>query len=114
MNPGTLDPFTIAQMERATGIEPASPAWKAGALPLSYARMLQTGESLCLHAAQRIYMSLIYWVVCRSASPAAGQKNGVSMPSDDRRGCMNMKLWDSFCPASASFRSCRMELQQTK
>ena len=46
MNPGTLDPFTIAQMERATGIEPASPAWKAGALPLSYARITQTGESL--------------------------------------------------------------------
>ena len=25
--------------ERATGIEPAWPAWKAGTLPLSYARM---------------------------------------------------------------------------
>jgi hypothetical protein len=25
-------------VERATGIEPAWPAWKAGALPLSYAR----------------------------------------------------------------------------
>ena len=25
--------------ERATGIEPAQPAWKAGALPLSYARL---------------------------------------------------------------------------
>jgi hypothetical protein len=25
--------------ERATGIEPALPAWKAGALPLSYARI---------------------------------------------------------------------------
>ena len=25
-------------LERATGIEPAWPAWKAGALPLSYAR----------------------------------------------------------------------------
>jgi hypothetical protein len=25
-------------MERAKGIEPSSPAWKAGALPLSYAR----------------------------------------------------------------------------
>jgi hypothetical protein len=25
-------------LERATGIEPAPPAWKAGALPLSYAR----------------------------------------------------------------------------
>jgi hypothetical protein len=26
-------------MERVTGIEPAWPAWKAGALPLSYTRM---------------------------------------------------------------------------
>jgi hypothetical protein len=26
-------------VERATGIEPAPPAWKAGALPLSYARV---------------------------------------------------------------------------
>jgi hypothetical protein len=25
--------------ERATGIEPALPAWKAGTLPLSYARI---------------------------------------------------------------------------
>ena len=25
-------------MERVTGIEPAWPAWKAGALPLSYTR----------------------------------------------------------------------------
>ena len=25
-------------MERVTGIEPAQPAWKAGALPLSYTR----------------------------------------------------------------------------
>jgi hypothetical protein len=27
--------------ERATGIEPALPAWKAGTLPLSYARIGQ-------------------------------------------------------------------------
>jgi hypothetical protein len=27
-------------VERVTGIEPAWPAWKAGALPLSYTRML--------------------------------------------------------------------------
>ncbi len=26
-------------MERVTGIEPAWPAWKAGALPLSYTRI---------------------------------------------------------------------------
>jgi hypothetical protein len=29
------------EVERATGIEPAWPAWKAGALPLSYARVLR-------------------------------------------------------------------------
>ena len=29
----------IAQKKRATGIEPAWPAWKAGTLPLSYARV---------------------------------------------------------------------------
>ena len=28
----------LVRRERATGIEPALPAWKAGALPLSYAR----------------------------------------------------------------------------
>ena len=33
-------------LERETGIEPASPAWKAGALPLSYSRE----RSLALHA----------------------------------------------------------------
>ena len=27
-----------AALERVTGVEPASPAWKAGALPLSYTR----------------------------------------------------------------------------
>jgi hypothetical protein len=32
-------PFTMEKRnERATGIEPAWPAWKAGTLPLSYAR----------------------------------------------------------------------------
>ena len=30
-------------MERVTGIEPAWPAWKAGALPLSYTREVVTG-----------------------------------------------------------------------
>ena len=33
--------FTYEKVnERATGIEPAWPAWKAGTLPLSYARVL--------------------------------------------------------------------------
>src|SRR5512134_214178 len=30
-------------MERAMGIEPTSPAWKTGALPLSYARSVPPG-----------------------------------------------------------------------
>ena len=33
-------------MERATGIEPAWPAWEAGALPLSYARISCGGTYL--------------------------------------------------------------------
>jgi len=32
---------TYLSAERATGIEPAWPAWKAGTLPLSYARVFQ-------------------------------------------------------------------------
>ena len=35
-------------MERVTGIEPAWPAWKAGALPLSYTRKVLAGESVLL------------------------------------------------------------------
>ena len=31
-------------MVRADGIEPTRPAWKAGVLPLNYAREAQTGE----------------------------------------------------------------------
>ena len=31
-------------MERGTGIEPAPPAWKAGALPLSYPRTAGRGD----------------------------------------------------------------------
>jgi hypothetical protein len=33
--------MSINKLERVTGIEPAQPAWKAGALPLSYTRELQ-------------------------------------------------------------------------
>jgi hypothetical protein len=32
-------PAPAIEDERVTGIEPASPAWKAGALPLSYTRV---------------------------------------------------------------------------
>ena len=41
-------------MERVTGIEPAWPAWKAGALPLSYTR---TCENL---SAKQIYLVQIH------------------------------------------------------
>ena len=37
----------IKSVERVTGIEPASPAWKAGILPLNYTRM---GASLSVSA----------------------------------------------------------------
>ena len=33
-------------MERVTGIEPAWPAWKAGALPLSYTRIFMRAVNL--------------------------------------------------------------------
>jgi hypothetical protein len=33
-----MDEFAGENRERVTGIEPAWPAWKAGALPLSYTR----------------------------------------------------------------------------
>ena len=52
-SPGTLmktawhqmepEPF-VYPMERATGIEPASSAWKAGVLPLNYARKIWSGR----------------------------------------------------------------------
>ena len=32
-------------MERVKGIEPSRPAWKAGALPLSYTRKIKNGRS---------------------------------------------------------------------
>ncbi len=32
----------LSALERVTGIEPAWPAWKAGALPLSYTRVSST------------------------------------------------------------------------
>jgi hypothetical protein len=32
-----------ALLERVKGIEPSQPAWKAGALPLSYTRTLKLG-----------------------------------------------------------------------
>lgn len=35
-------------MERVKGIEPSQPAWKAGALPLSYTRLWWKGQDLNL------------------------------------------------------------------
>ena len=40
--------FTLKKakkMERVKGIEPSRPAWKAGALPLSYTRKIKNGRS---------------------------------------------------------------------
>ena len=37
--------MTSKTMERVTGIEPAWPAWKAGALPLSYTRVTKNSTS---------------------------------------------------------------------
>ena len=48
-------------MERAKGIEPSWPAWKAGTLPLSYARTGKRGKvyQMCFHSSiahtRRIY-----------------------------------------------------------
>ena len=41
-------------VERESGIEPPSPAWKAGALPLSYSRLLSgMVEAVCIDLGQR-------------------------------------------------------------
>ena len=38
LSEGPIEPKHSLKLERAAGIEPAWPAWKAGTLPLSYAR----------------------------------------------------------------------------
>ncbi len=40
-------------MERVTGIEPAWPAWKAGALPLSYTRNFVRAEAKAIGSVKR-------------------------------------------------------------
>ena len=40
---GSNADFSLSTVERVTGIEPAWPAWKAGALPLSYTRKIAVG-----------------------------------------------------------------------
>ncbi len=42
--PEALSFWPVAVLERATGIEPASSAWKAGVLPLNYARKIWSGR----------------------------------------------------------------------
>ena len=39
-----------------TGIEPAWPAWKAGALPLSYTRIITSGECPSLGGSDRWFV----------------------------------------------------------
>ena len=58
----------LSTMERLTGIEPASPAWKAGALPLCYNRILFYGD--CQTA-------------CCSVTPQPGEKSHIkpSLPT---------------------------------
>jgi hypothetical protein len=50
------------EVERVTGIEPAQPAWKAGALPLSYTR---SGECAVYH----------YWAAAAKAVLGRPQRN---------------------------------------
>ncbi len=40
-------------LERVTGIEPAWPAWKAGALPLSYTRVTARGYKTMLRPVRK-------------------------------------------------------------
>ena len=58
-----------ADVERVTGIEPAWPAWKAGALPLSYTRVSQGDRKTILDHA----ISVLGW------------KNRSSIRSAERR-----------------------------
>jgi hypothetical protein len=52
--------FQLEILERAAGIEPASPAWKAGALPLSYARLVSEADRLVPQPRLKIYYSIRY------------------------------------------------------
>ena len=63
-------------LERVTGIEPAPPAWKAGALPLSYTRVALakgSGPHRCARwAGAVIYTSSgFFWSSARAASTSA-------------------------------------------
>ena len=47
---------TTSDLERVKGIEPSQPAWKAGALPLSYTRILKN------HHDQTSTVRDIWWI----------------------------------------------------
>ena len=51
--------WPIPKVERADGIEPTRPAWKAGVLPLNYARVAQEEEIRCCGVAVKL-ATLIY------------------------------------------------------
>src|SRR4029079_5727968 len=44
------------QSKRAKGIEPSPPAWKAGALPLSYARGMVEGRELMVEGRKDVFV----------------------------------------------------------
>ena len=56
----------ICKMERVKGIEPSQSAWKAGALPLSYTRMLNTLN--------------FYWSGRRDSNPRPSPWQGDALP----------------------------------
>ena len=62
-------------LERVTGIEPAPPAWKAGALPLSYTRAVLVKGSgprpIRSWAGATVYTCSGFWSLARDASTSA-------------------------------------------
>src|ERR1700712_2710639 len=78
-----LPSFFRSLVERATGIEPAWPAWKAGALPLSYARGTATSRSPqpagSLPALRWIYANA--WPGTIGSGDAAGRSVVASAPA---------------------------------
>jgi hypothetical protein len=74
-------PTTCASsVERATGIEPAWPAWKAGALPLSYARARRTTANNLLESTDAAGRS----VVASAPALGAGDREFESPRPDER------------------------------
>jgi hypothetical protein len=65
-------PTTALRMERETGIEPVSLAWKAKVLPLNYSRPGATlqRQSLQTDAARRLLLKLVHLVEEAGFEPA--------------------------------------------